>query len=154
MNDITVIKLGGSLLADASRRQQALKTIVAAWHRGENVVLVHGGGKHIDSMLAKLGSPRRTPAGLRITDGATLEVVVAVLAGTVNKSLVAELTGMGVRAAGLSGADANTIMAEQHPPIDGVDLGHVGRVTGSNRTLLQSIPVTSMIPATSIDCTS
>ncbi len=149
MNDITVIKLGGSLLDDASRRQQALTTIVAAWHRGENVVLVHGGGKHIDSMLAKLGIPRRTHAGLRITDDATLEVVVAVLAGTVNKSLVAELTGMGVRAAGLSGADANTIMAEQHPPIDGVDLGHVGRVTGSNRTLVQSMLVAGIMPVIS-----
>jgi acetylglutamate kinase len=149
MNDITVIKLGGSLLDDATRRQQALATIVAAWHRGENVVLIHGGGKHIDAMLAKVGIPKRTHAGLRITDDATLEIVVAVLAGTVNKSLVAELTGLGVRAAGLSGADAGTLVAERHPPIDGVDLGNVGRITGSNRMLVRSMLVSGILPVIS-----
>ena len=48
---------------------------------GRDVVLVHGGGKHIDAMMAQLGLPKRTHAGLRITDDATLDVVVAVLGG-------------------------------------------------------------------------
>lgn len=144
----TVIKLGGSLLDDVSRRDAALKTIVARWNAGENVVLVHGGGKHIDAKLAKLGIAKKTHAGLRITDDATLEVVVSVLGGTVNKMLVSELTKLGVRAAGISGSDA-TLVATQHPPIDGVELGHVGRVTGANCTLVKAMLTYGILPVVS-----
>ena len=55
-----VIKLGGSLLDDADRRARALRLIVAAWNRGESVTLVHGGGKHVDAALAKLGIAKKT----------------------------------------------------------------------------------------------
>lgn len=144
----TVIKLGGSLLDDASRRDAALRQIVARWNAGEDVVLVHGGGKHIDAMLASLGLPKRTHAGLRITDDATLDVVVSVLGGTVNKMLVSELTKLGVRAAGISGSDA-TLVATQHPPIDGVELGHVGRVTGANCTLVKAMLQYGILPVVS-----
>ncbi len=144
----TVIKLGGSLLDDVSRRDAALKTIVARWNAGENVVLVHGGGKHIDATLAKLGIAKKTHAGLRITDDETLEVVVSVLGGTVNKMLVSELTKLGVRAAGISGSDA-TLVATQHPPIDGVELGHVGRVTGANCTLVKAMLTYGILPVVS-----
>ncbi|HET7435195.1 MAG TPA: acetylglutamate kinase [Thermoanaerobaculia bacterium] len=146
---VTVIKLGGSLLDDASRRERALRVIVAAWNRGENVVLVHGGGKHVDAALALRGIPKRTHAGLRITDDATLDVVVSVLGGSVNKMLVAELTARGVRAAGLSGCDGGTLVAERHPSIDGIDLGHVGRVTGSNRTLVRAMLTYGILPVVS-----
>lgn len=144
-----VIKLGGSLLDDASRRAAALAKIVARWNAGENVVLVHGGGKHIDAALAKGGIAKRTHAGLRITDDATLEIVVAVLGGTVNKMLVAELTKLGVRAAGISGCDGATLVAAKHPPIDGVDLGHVGYVTASNRALVQAMLTYGTLPVVS-----
>lgn len=149
MKDITVIKLGGSLMDDAERRSAALQSLVALWNRGENIVLVHGGGKNVDAMLAKLGIAKRTHAGLRVTDDATLDVVVAVLAGSVNKSLVSELTALGVRAAGISGADANTIVATPHPPIDGVELGHVGRVTSCNRTLINAMLNYGILPVIS-----
>ncbi|HYM61307.1 MAG TPA: acetylglutamate kinase [Thermoanaerobaculia bacterium] len=149
MTNTTVIKLGGSLLEDATRRSVALRLIVGAWQRGKDLVLVHGGGKKIDATLARLGIPKRTHAGLRITDEATLEVVVSVLAGIVNKSLVAELSALGIRAAGISGSDGNTVMAEIHPPIDGIDLGHVGRVTGSSPTLIRSMLNYGMLPVVS-----
>ena len=144
-----VIKLGGSLLEDNGRRAAALGEVVAAWNTGEQIVLVHGGGKHIDTRLAQLGIAKRTHAGLRITDDATLDVVVSVLAGTVNKSLVAELTALGVRAAGISGSDAGTLVAEPHPPIDGVELGHVGRVTSANRTLIRAMLTYGIMPVVS-----
>ena len=149
MNDITLIKLGGSLLDDPSRRDAALGTIVARWNGGENLVLVHGGGKHIDARLAQLGIAKRTHAGLRITDDATLDVVVAVLGGTVNKLLVSELAKLGVRAAGISGNDAGTLVAAQHPPIDGVELGHVGQVTGANCTLVKAMLTYGILPVVS-----
>ena len=145
----TVIKLGGSLLDDASRRDAALRRIAARWNRGEDLVLVHGGGKHIDAALARAGMAKKTHAGLRVTDDATLEIVVSILAGAVNKMLVSELARLGVRAAGLSGCDGATLMAEQHPPIDGVDLGHVGRVVRASRALVTSLLTSGTMPVIS-----
>lgn len=144
-----VIKLGGSLLDDAQRRAAALKEIASAWHAGEQIVLVHGGGKHIDANLAKLGIARRMHRGLRITDDVTLDIVVSVLAGTVNKWLVAELTALGVKAAGISGSDAATLVADRHAPIDGVDLGHVGKVVASDPTLIRVILGQRILPVVS-----
>ena len=144
-----VIKLGGSLLDDASRRAAALEKIVTRWNAGEDLVLVHGGGKHIDAAMAKLGIAKRTHAGLRITDDATLDVVVSVLGGTVNKMLVAELTALGIRTAGISGCDGATLIAEKHADIDGVDLGNVGHVIGSNRTLVNALLTSGTMPVIS-----
>jgi acetylglutamate kinase len=146
---VILIKLGGSLLDDAARREAALREIVARWNAGEDVVLVHGGGKHIDAALAKLGIAKKTHAGLRVTDAATLEVVVSVLAGTVNKMLVSELAKLGVRAAGLSGADGATLVATKHPDLDGVDLGHVGQVRQANVTLVKAMLTYGTLPVIS-----
>src|SRR5260221_3465196 len=144
-----VIKLGGSLLDDKDRRQAALKKIVGAWRGGEPVVLVHGGGKTVDALMARLGMTKRTAGGLRVTDGATLEIVTAVLAGSVNKLLVSELARLGVRACGISGADAGTITAAVHPPVGGVDLGHVGAVTGGNPPPISALLDPHILPVVS-----
>ena len=146
---LAVVKLGGSLLDDHARRAAALSKIVARWNAGEQVVLVHGGGKHIDAALSRAGIAKRTHAGLRVTDDATLDIVVSVLGGTVNKMLVSELTKLGVRAAGISGCDGGTLVAEQHPPIDGVDLGHVGQVTRANRGLIRAMLTSGVMPVVS-----
>lgn len=144
-----VIKLGGSLLDDPSRRADVLGEIADRWNAGEEIVLVHGGGKHVDAHLKKLGIPKRTHAGLRITDDETLDVVVAILGGLVNKMLVAELTALGVRAAGFSGSDASTLVAEPHPPIDGVELGNVGKVVRANRALIRAMLNVGILPVIS-----
>lgn len=151
-----VIKLGGSLLDDASRRAAALEKIVSRWNAGEDLVLVHGGGKHIDAALAKLGIAKKTHAGLRVTDDVTLGVVVSVLGGTVNKMLVGELTKLGVRVAGISGCDGATLIAEKHADLApeggqgaGVDLGHVGQVIGSNRALVNALITSGTMPVIS-----
>jgi acetylglutamate kinase len=146
---LAVVKLGGSLLDDSVLRTAALERIAARWNAGEQIVLVHGGGKHIDAALSRAGIAKKTHAGLRITDDATLDIVVSVLAGTVNKMLVAELTKLGIRAAGMSGCDGATLVAEQHPPIDGVELGHVGKVTHANRGLIRAMLTSSVMPVIS-----
>jgi len=146
---LAVVKLGGSLLDDSARRAVALAKIAEHWNAGDEIVLVHGGGKHIDAALRRAGIEKRTHAGLRITDDATLEIVVSVLAGQVNKMLVAELAALGVRAAGLSGCDGGTLIAEQHPPIDGVELGHVGRVTRANPGLIRAMLTQGVMPVLS-----
>ena len=144
-----VMKLGGSLLDDAARRAEILQAIAAQWNRGEQLVLVHGGGKQVDAQLARLGIAKKTHAGLSMTDDETLPVVVSILAGLVNKSLVAELAAIGVRAAGISGADASTLVAEPHPPIGGVELGHVGRVVAADRTLIGAMLAAGILPVVS-----
>jgi acetylglutamate kinase len=146
---MNVIKLGGSLLDDPVRRAEALHAIASHWKNGEEIVLVHGGGKHVDANLQRLGIPKQTYAGLRITDDATLDIVVATLAGSVNKMLVAELAAIGVRSAGISGCDASTLTAELHPPIDGVDLGHVGSVSGGDPTLINALLTSGILPVVS-----
>lgn len=146
---LSVIKLGGSLLDDNASRSLALQKIAQHWNAGHEVVLVHGGGKHIDAALAKAGIAKKTHAGLRVTDDATLQVVVSVLGGQVNKMLVAELTALGVRAAGISGCDGGTLIAERHEPIDGVDLGNVGRVSGGSGTLMRAMLTYGILPVVS-----
>ncbi len=146
---LAVVKLGGSLLDDHARRETALQKIAERWNAGEQIVLVHGGGKHIDAALSRAGIEKKTHAGLRVTDDATLDIVVSVLGGTVNKMLVSELMKLGVRAAGMSGCDGATLVATQHPPIDGVDLGHVGHVTRANRGLIRAMLTSGVMPVVS-----
>jgi acetylglutamate kinase len=144
-----VIKLGGSLLEDSARRAQSLQAVADAWNAGEQIVLVHGGGKHIDALLGRLGIPKRTHAGLRITDDETLPVVVGVLAGVVNKMLVGELKALGVKAAGISGADANTLVAGRRAPLVDVDYGHVGDVRSSDPDLMLALLGKGILPVVS-----
>jgi acetylglutamate kinase len=99
--------------------------------RGAPLVVVHGGGKEIDAALAAPRIGKRQVDGLRITDRATLDVVVSVLAGTVNTRLVAALNAAGVAAVGLTGADARCGLSQAaplHRTVDGrtVDLERVG----------------------------
>jgi acetylglutamate kinase len=125
-----VVKFGGELIEDPSR----LNTIVAAVAAAANVgplVVIHGGGREIDAALQAAGIEKRQVDGLRITDDDTLDVVVAVLAGTINTRLVAALNSAGVPAVGLTGADANCGLSRRapaHRAVDGrtVDLGRVG----------------------------
>ncbi len=125
-----VLKIGGELLDD----RRHLDTIVAAIATAAPVmplVIVHGGGREIDAALARAGIEKHQVDGLRITDPATLDIVVAVLVGTVNPRLVAALGAAGVAAVGLNGADGRCVPAQRapaHRAVDGrtVDLGCVG----------------------------
>jgi acetylglutamate kinase len=100
-------------------------------------------------MLAKLGIAKKTHAGLRITDDATLDVVVSVLGGLVNKMLVSELTALGVRAGGISGSDGGILVADKHPSIDGVEYGNVGRIATTNPLMIRSMLMCSILPVVS-----
>ena len=126
-----VVKFGGELIEDANRLNVVVSAISQAAGREVPLVIVHGGGKEIDAALKVAGIPKQQVDGLRITDDATLEVVVAVLAGAVNTRLVGALNTHGVRAVGLTGADGGCGLAELAPPhrsVDGriVNLGRVG----------------------------
>ena len=87
-SDLTFLKLGGELLEPGAGLEAVLTSIAALAGRGP-LAIVHGGGREIDAETARRGVPKQAVEGLRITDAATLEAVVAVLAGTVNTRLVA-----------------------------------------------------------------
>ncbi|MEX0879178.1 MAG: acetylglutamate kinase [Thermoanaerobaculia bacterium] len=140
-----VVKLGGSLLDDAPSREAVLSAIARGARGGHAIVLVHGGGRRIDATLAARGIPKRTHEGLRVTDGPTLEVVVAVLQA-VNRGLVDDLSDRGVAAAGLSGVDAGTLRAEVHPPISGVALGSVGIVASVDIRVFEAMRSAGLLP--------
>jgi len=122
MPDTVVVKIGGSTLG---ARDTTLEDVVALQRRGLRPVVVHGGGALISEWLKLHGVPTRFERGLRVTDERTLEVVVAVLAGLVNKQLVAALTAAGGRTVGLSGADGGLLKARRFDEA----LGLVGEVT-------------------------
>jgi acetylglutamate kinase len=127
-----VLKFGGELVDDPSGLQLIVSAIGAFGPSSSRpLVIVHGGGREVDAALATAGVAPQRVDGLRITDEATLEVVVAVLAGSVNTRLVAALASGGVPAVGLTGADGQCGLSEAAPPhqtLDGraVSLGRVG----------------------------
>ena len=131
MTGPVVLKFGGELLEDAARLEVVVGAVARVAERGVPLAIVHGGGKEIDAALKVAGIEKRQVDGLRITDERTLDVVVSVLAGTVNTRFVAALNTAGVRAVGLTGADGGCGRSEAAPPhhsVDGrvVDLGRVG----------------------------
>ena len=93
-----VLKFGGELLEDRAHLATVVAALSAIAGNGTPLVVVHGGGKEIDAALKAAGIEKRQVDGLRITDEATLDVVVSVLAGAVNTRLVAALNTAGVRA--------------------------------------------------------
>jgi acetylglutamate kinase len=126
-----VMKFGGELLEDRGHLATVVSGVAAIVKGGTPVVVIHGGGKEIDAALKAAGIDKRQVDGLRITDEATLGIVVAVLAGSVNTRLVAALNTAGVAAVGLTGADAGCARSTAAPPhraVDGSmhDLGRVG----------------------------
>ena len=110
MDEIIVIKIGGQVIDDEAKLDKALAGF-AALNRPK--ILVHGGGKTANTFLNQLGIEQQLVNGRRITDQESLRVVQMVYAGLVNKNIIAKLQGMDCLSVGLSGADANCILAEK-----------------------------------------
>ena len=135
-----VLKFGGELLEEP-QRVAALAATIAKLVRKTPLVIVHGGGREIDASLARAGIEKRQVDGLRITDEPTLDIVVGVLAGLVNTRFVAALGAAGVRAVGLTGADAGVALVRPAPPHTSttgavVNLGRVGEPIGKEKPSL------------------
>jgi len=132
----TVLKFGGELLESPDRLPAVVSAVARLAAHGP-LIVVHGGGREIDAECRRRGIEKHAVDGLRVTDAATLDAVVAVLAGTINTRLVAALVAAGVRAVGLTGADSGVGLVEKAPPhraVDGrlVDLGLVGQPVASS----------------------
>ena len=127
-NKIVVIKYGGNAMINEELKNAVMGDIALLSQIGIKVVLVHGGGPEITDMLGKVGKKSEFVDGLRVTDKETADIVQMVLAGKVNKSLVALLGRLGCKAIGLCGADNHLITAE----VKDERLGFVGEITDVN----------------------
>jgi acetylglutamate kinase len=139
MGKVIVIKIGGATLGS---QDTTIEDVVSLQKQGRSLVIVHGGGKEINGWLEKRGITPRFVRGERVTDEATLEVVVSVLAGLVNKELVAEINALGGTATGISGVDGAFIQAR----IKDTELGYVGVVEKVNLAPLEALLKSGYIP--------
>lgn len=144
-----VVKYGGSAMEDARLMRQVIGDLELLKLMGMRVVLVHGGGKAINALLARLGVQTRFVDGLRVTDDVTMEAVQEVLVGKVNQQLVWALNEYGHNAVGISGVDGKTFKSEPVSP----ELGRVGRIREVSPDLILSILDDGYIPViASVGC--
>ena len=127
-NKIIVVKYGGNAMINEELKNAVMGDLVLLNTIGIKVVLVHGGGPEISNMLEKIGKKSEFVNGLRVTDSETADIVLQILAGKINKTLVNHLQNSGGKAVGLSGVDGHIIEAEVKDPA----LGFVGEITDIN----------------------
>ena len=138
-NGTIVVKIGGSTLGD---HDTALQDLVSLQKRGVNPVVVHGGGKTITEWMEKQGVRPRFVRGLRVTDARSLDIVVAVLTGLINKTLVASILAMGGRAIGVSGVDGGMLQARIKDP----RLGQIGTIVEVDPRPIKAVQYAGCIP--------
>lgn len=142
---VVVVKYGGNAMLNEGLKKAVMEDIVLLSTIGIKVVLVHGGGPEINSMLERVGKESKFVDGLRYTDEETMEIVQMVLSGKLNKDIVGILLQKGGKAVGLSGVDAGLLRAKKLEK----DLGFVGEVTDVNPQILISLLNEGFIPVVS-----
>ncbi|MEO0958625.1 MAG: acetylglutamate kinase [Pseudomonadota bacterium] len=149
-----VVKFGGHAMGDAEGMERFARDIVLMKQCGVNPVVVHGGGPQINEMLKRLEIPTEFRDGLRVTTAEMVVVVEMVLAGSINKRIVAEINAQGGRAVGLSGKDGNLMRctratARRDPSShieQALDLGFVGDPTAVEPGVLETFIASDYIP--------
>ncbi|MDX8381442.1 MAG: acetylglutamate kinase [Ghiorsea sp.] len=150
-----VIKYGGNAMVEEHLKESFAMDITLLKQVGINPVVVHGGGPQIGNLLNKMGKQAEFIDGMRVTDDETMDIVEMVLAGSVNKEIVANINRAGGKAVGLSGKDGGLICARKmkvtrnSPELDVpeiIDLGHVGQVHKINTEILSVLENDKFIP--------
>ncbi|MEL6298251.1 MAG: acetylglutamate kinase [Pseudomonadota bacterium] len=149
-----VVKFGGHAMGDPALSEAFAKDIVYLKQSGANPVVVHGGGPQIAAMLKKLEIKSDFVHGLRVTDKPTVDVVEMVLAGAINKEIVAAINRQGGKAVGISGKDANLMQARRISELPdpesnimrAVDIGYVGEPTRVKTHIVDVISQSDLIP--------
>lgn len=141
-----VVKFSGKVAEDHSRLISLAEELALLYQVGIRVCVVHGGGKQLSELAAKLGVEQTIIEGRRVTDDETLEMAKMIFAGKINTDILAALRHRGVEAVGLSGVDGNIVSACRRPPKEivnretgeraQVDFGHVGDIVEINARLL------------------
>lgn len=144
-----IIKIGGSTLEDRAATAALWPALVKLHStRAGGVVLVHGGGKAVDRQLERMGFPSERREGLRITPEDQIDQVVAVLAGSVNKSLVGAIQAAGGRAVGLCLGDGGLTRSIGKTGLS-FDPGRVGEVSGGDGSLVRVLLAAGFLPVIS-----
>ena len=149
-----VVKFGGHAMGDEALSTAFAKDIVYLKQSGINPVVVHGGGPQIAEMLKRLEIKSDFVHGLRVTDKPTVEIVEMVLAGKINKEIVSAINRQGGKAVGISGKDANLMIAKkitempdpQSNLMKAVDIGYVGDPLEVNPHIVEVISHSDLIP--------
>jgi acetylglutamate kinase len=154
-NRTVVVKYGGHAMGDPELGRAFARDIALLKQSGINPIVVHGGGPQIGNMLNQMNIESKFEGGLRVTDQRTMEIVEMVLAGSINKEIVALINAEGEWAIGLCGKDGNMVFAEKarktvKDPDSNIErvleLGFVGEIVEVDRTLLDLLAKSEMIP--------
>ncbi|MGP4119183.1 acetylglutamate kinase [Psychrobacter aquimaris] len=154
VDKLIVVKYGGNAMTDPALESSFARDIVLLKTVGMHPVVVHGGGPQVDNLLKELGRQSDRIDGMRVTDKSTMDIVEMVLGGSVNKSIVSLINKHGGRAIGLTGKDANLILAKklmmEKIGADGIavpiDLGFVGDVVSVNKDVINMLIASDFIP--------
>ena len=150
-----VIKYGGHAMGDADLGKAFARDVALLRQSGVEPIVVHGGGPQIGAMLDRMGIESEFKGGMRVTDKATVEIVEMVLAGSINKNIVADFNAEGARAIGLSGKDGNMVRATKmrrslRDPDSNIeqiiDLGFVGEPSEIDISVLDTVAGSGLIP--------
>ncbi len=150
-----VIKYGGHAMGDIELGRAFARDVALLRQSGVEPIVVHGGGPQIGAMLERMGIKSEFKGGMRITDKATVEIVEMVLAGSINKGIVADFNAQGARAIGLCGKDGNMVQAvkmrRRHRDPDSnieeiIDLGFVGEPAEVDVEVLHMVADSGLIP--------
>ena len=140
-----VIKYGGAAMTDQRLKQTFAKDVTILRKIGINIVIVHGGGKAITDIAGKLGIETTFVNGQRYTDERMMNVVLMVLAGSINKEIANLINTNGENAIGLCGVD-NMLLRARRQSFNGNDLGRVGEIVSVNVPFLQLLLQNGMMP--------
>jgi acetylglutamate kinase len=148
-----VIKYGGNAMINSELKNSVIQDITLLKYVGMRPIVVHGGGPEITSVLNKFGKKTEFISGLRVTDEETVSIAEMVLVGKINTEIVNLLNRHGSKAVGLSGKDANLILAKKHfaevhenGGVSMVDIGFVGEVESINTNILNTLIDSGYIP--------
>ena len=133
-----VVKIGGAALEEKSIGRSCAQAVAELAADGHQVAVVHGGGATLTRVLLRMGKKSEFVNGLRVTDAETRDAAVMVLAGIINKALVAELVTIGQPAVGICGGDGLTFLARKKKSA-ATDLGFVGEICSVDLRWIQAI---------------
>ena len=148
VNEIVVIKYGGSAMIDPKLSDNFSDNIKVLVDLGIKPIIVHGGGPQINEMLDSLNIKHKFFNGMRITDSKTFKIVEMVLSGSLNKNISFNLSRKGINAVGLSGIDAGLIVANKYNKKikTDPDLGLVGKPKKINKEFLLNLISKKIVP--------
>jgi len=150
-----VIKFGGKAMVSPELKALFAEDVVFLKYLGINPVVVHGGGPQIGAMMERMGLVPHFVEGHRVTDAETMGIVEMVLAGSINKGIVADIQRAGGKAVGLSGKDGFLLQARRKKlrraaAAEGaeelVDIGLVGEVTAVDPDVVRALEEWDFIP--------